>query len=49
MEFEDTVWGHLPVTTSAPFPAGEPRQIAGKLNDQRGNEWAVVKKLEEGK
>jgi adenine-specific DNA-methyltransferase len=49
MEFEDTVWDHLAGTTSAPFPAGEHKQIAVKVIDPRGNELLVVKKLEETK
>ena len=49
VEFEDTVWGHLAGTTSAPFPAGEHGQIAVKVIDPRGNELLVVKKLEEEK
>ena len=46
VEFEDTVWAHLAGTTSAPFPAGEHRQIAVKVINPRGNELLVVKKLE---
>jgi adenine-specific DNA-methyltransferase len=49
VEFEDTVWAHLAGTTSAPFPAGEHRQIAVKVIDPRGNELLVVKKLEAAK
>jgi hypothetical protein len=49
LEFEDTVWEHLAGTTSAPFPAGEHKQIAVKVIDPRGNELLVVKKLEETK
>lgn len=48
-EFEDTVWDHLAGTTSAPFRAGEHKQIAVKVIDPRGNELLVVKKLEETK
>ncbi len=44
--FAETVWDHLAGTTSAPFPAGEHRQIAVKVIDPRGNELLVVKKLE---
>jgi adenine-specific DNA-methyltransferase len=47
-EFEDTVWAHLAGTVSAPFEAGEYRQIAVKAIDPRGNELLVVKKLEGG-
>jgi adenine-specific DNA-methyltransferase len=49
VEFEDTVWDHLAGTTSAPFPAGEHKQIAVKVIDPRGNELLVVRKLEETK
>jgi adenine-specific DNA-methyltransferase len=49
VEFEATVWDHLAGTTSAPFPAGEHKQIAVKVIDPRGNELLVVKKLEETK
>ena len=44
-EFEDSVWDHLAGTTSAPFEAGEHRQIAVKVIDDRGNELLVVKPL----
>jgi adenine-specific DNA-methyltransferase len=46
VEFEDTVWDHLSGTVSAPFEAGEHRQVAVKVIDPRGNELIVVKKLE---
>ena len=46
VEFEDTVWDHLAGTVSAPFEAGEHRQIAVKVIDPRGNELIVVKKVE---
>jgi len=46
VEFEDTVWDHLAGTTSAPFLAGEHKQVAVKVIDPRGNELLVVKKLE---
>jgi adenine-specific DNA-methyltransferase len=45
-EFEDSIWEHLAGTVSAPFEAGEHRQIAVKVIDPRGNELIVVKKLE---
>ena len=48
-EYEQSVWDHLSGTTSAPFEAGEHRQIAVKVIDDRGNELLVVKKLEEPK
>ena len=44
-EFEESVWEHLSGTTSAPFEAGENRQIAVKVIDDRGNELMVVEKL----
>jgi adenine-specific DNA-methyltransferase len=46
-EFEDSVWDHLAGTTSAPFVAGEGRDIAVKVIDDRGNELLVVKSLDE--
>jgi len=44
-EYEESVWDHLSGTTSAPFEAGEQRQIAMKVIDDRGNELMVVEKL----
>jgi adenine-specific DNA-methyltransferase len=44
-EFEESVWDHLSGTKSAPFEAGEHRQIAVKVIDDRGNELLVVEKL----
>jgi adenine-specific DNA-methyltransferase len=44
-EYEESVWDHLAGTTSAPFEAGEQRQIAVKVIDDRGNELMVVEKL----
>lgn len=44
-EYEESVWDHLSGATSAPFEAGEHRQIAVKVIDDRGNELLVVKKL----
>ena len=46
-EFEDSVWDHLAGATSAPFEAGEHRQIAVKVIDDRGNELLVVRPLAE--
>ncbi|MBV8265640.1 MAG: hypothetical protein JO252_04765 [Planctomycetaceae bacterium] len=46
-DFDDTVWDHLAGTTSAPFEAGERKQIAVKVIDDRGNELLVVKPLGE--
>jgi len=43
---DEAVWDHLAGTTSAPFEAGEHRQVAVKVIDDRGNELLVVKKLE---
>lgn len=44
-EYEEGVWDHLSGSRSAPFEAGEHRQIAVKVIDDRGNELLVVKKL----
>jgi adenine-specific DNA-methyltransferase len=44
-EYEESVWDHLSGTTSAPLEAGEHKQIAVKVIDDRGNELLVVKKL----
>ena len=44
-EYEESVWDHLSGRTSAPFQAGEHKQIAVKVIDDRGNELLVVKKL----
>ena len=44
-QFDDTVWGHLAGTKSAPFDAGEHKQVAVKVIDDRGNELVVVKQL----
>jgi adenine-specific DNA-methyltransferase len=48
-EYEESVWDHLAGTVSAPFEAGEQRQIAVKVIDDRGNELMVVKSLKEAK
>ncbi|MBK5282400.1 MAG: hypothetical protein JJE16_09955 [Nitrospiraceae bacterium] len=45
-EYEESVWDHLSGATSAPFQAGEHKQIAVKVIDDRGNELLVVKKLD---
>jgi adenine-specific DNA-methyltransferase len=45
VQFEDSVWVHLAGTVSAPFEAGEHRQVAVKVIDDRGNELLVVKPL----
>jgi adenine-specific DNA-methyltransferase len=44
-EYEESVWDHLAGTMSAPFEAGEHRQIAVKVIDERGNELLVVESL----
>jgi adenine-specific DNA-methyltransferase len=44
-EYEESVWDHLSGATSAPFQAGEHKQIAVKVIDDRGNELLVVRKL----
>jgi adenine-specific DNA-methyltransferase len=44
-DYDDTVWDHLAGTRSAPFEAGEQKQIAVKVIDDRGNELLVVKAL----
>jgi adenine-specific DNA-methyltransferase len=46
-EFEESVWDHLSGTVSAPFTAGDVREIAVKVLDDRGNELLVVKSLDE--
>jgi adenine-specific DNA-methyltransferase len=43
--YDDSVWDHLAGTVSAPFEAGEHRQIAVKVIDDRGNELLVVEML----
>ncbi len=46
-DYSESVWDHLAGTVSAPFEAGEHRQIAVKVIDDRGNELVVVKSLQE--
>jgi len=46
-QYDDSVWDHLAGTTSAPFAAGQHKQIAVKVIDDRGNELLVVKPLSE--
>jgi len=46
-DFEESVWDHLAGTVSAPFTAGDLREIAVKVLDDRGNELLVVKSLDE--
>ena len=43
--YDETVWDHLAGTRSAPFEAGEQKQIAVKVIDDRGNELLVVQTL----
>jgi adenine-specific DNA-methyltransferase len=44
-DYDESVWDHLAGTRSAPFEAGEQKQIAVKVIDDRGNELLVVKAL----
>ena len=44
-DYDDTVWDHLAGARSAPFEAGDERQVAVKVIDDRGNELLVVKPL----
>ncbi|MEX2661419.1 MAG: DNA methyltransferase, partial [Vicinamibacterales bacterium] len=44
-DYDDTVWDHLAGTRSAPFEAGDHKQVAVKVIDDRGNELLVVKGL----
>jgi adenine-specific DNA-methyltransferase len=44
-DYDETVWEHLAGARSAPFEAGEQKQIAVKVIDDRGNELLVVKPL----
>jgi len=44
--YDESVWDHLAGTKSAPFQAGEKRQVAVKVIDDRGNELMVTAKLE---
>jgi adenine-specific DNA-methyltransferase len=46
-DYDDSVWDHLAGTTSASFQAGEHRQVAVKVIDDRGNELLVVKSLQD--
>jgi len=45
--YEDSVWDHLAGTASEWFEAGEHKQVAVKVIDDRGNELLVVKGLAE--
>jgi adenine-specific DNA-methyltransferase len=44
-DYDESVWDHLSGTTSDQFEAGEHRQVALKVIDDRGNELLVVKSL----
>jgi adenine-specific DNA-methyltransferase len=44
-DYDERVWDHLAGTRSAPFEAGEHRQVAVKVIDDRGNELLVVQPL----
>ena len=44
-DYEESVWDHLAGARSAPFEAGEQKQVAVKVIDDRGNELLVVKPL----
>lgn len=44
--YDENVWDHLAGTKSAPFQAGEKRQVAVKVIDDRGNELMVTAKLD---
>ena len=48
-EYDTSVWNHLAGTISAPFEAGEHRQVAIKVIDDRGNELLIVKSLGDAK
>jgi adenine-specific DNA-methyltransferase len=43
--YDDEVWEHLAGTISAPFEAGEHKEIAVKVIDDRGNELLVIESL----
>jgi hypothetical protein len=43
--YEESVWDHLAGARSAPFEAGDQKQVAVKVIDDRGNELLVVKAL----
>ena len=44
-DYDESVWDHLAGTKSAPFQAGDHKQIAVKVIDDRGNELLVVQPL----
>ena len=43
--YDEAVWDHLAGARSAPFEAGEHKQVAVNVIDDRGNELPVVKAL----
>jgi adenine-specific DNA-methyltransferase len=45
-DYDEAVWDHLAGARSAPFEAGEHKQVAVKVIDDRGNELLVVKDLQ---
>ncbi len=45
-DYDEAVWDHLAGARSAPFEAGEHKQFAVKVIDDRGNELLVVKGLD---
>lgn len=44
-DYDETLWDHLAGARSAPFEAGDQKQVAVKVIDDRGNELLVVKAL----
>jgi adenine-specific DNA-methyltransferase len=46
-DYDEVVWDHLAGSLSAPFEAGEHKQVAVKVIDDRGNELLVVKSLQD--
>jgi hypothetical protein len=48
-DYEESVWHHLAGAVSAPFEAGEHKQVAVKVIDARGNELMVVQRLGEAR
>jgi very-short-patch-repair endonuclease/DNA modification methylase len=48
-QYEDAVWDHLAGTVSTPFEAGDHRQVAVKVIDDRGNELLVISPLPSGR
>lgn len=44
-DYGESVWDHLAGARSAPFDAGDHKQVAVKVIDDRGNELLVVKAL----